>query len=404
MKTNRLGALVVLGFLASACSQASSADAPPPEPAAATPADAALEEALANAETGKDPIRTRTTLEELLAGSSLSKEDKVRVDKALARLLRDSDRERAVALLEDAVALGDEDAPKRLFAELTGHQPPSPWRSGAEPTIAPVAHALARYFPDASGERDVQIEQVLFGGTHELSERIGTFEIAGVLRQKAQAACGLCDEVRTKIHTSRSRMNLWSSIPREQSRLEHALVVLYVDETTMVPERYAKWLAAPIADVKKAIEEGKGLYAVKERPGAPPIVTLAAPRDAQLPAVEEAFAKATVIPREPVTVPLAEGLSKDEIRTGVRNRLGAFKQCFDALLARSPNARGKLELAFSVTGAGAVSEPRVTLDAGLDDPTFRACTEKVLSSVRYEAWSKDARAKTTVRYPIELTP
>ena len=407
MKTNRLGSLVLFGLLVAACGQTSSPDSQPAEqaPSASPASNAALEEALADAETGRDPARTRAALEACLAAPGLSKEDRVRADVALARLVQGSDAERAATLLEDAVSLGDEEVPKQLFALLAGHEPPSRWRYREEPTVAPVAVALSRLFPEATPEADVQIDIVVFGGAHQrTSNELGTFEIAGALRQKAVDACGLCDEVKTSIHTSRSGTSLWSSIPRYESRLERALVVIYVEEETMVPARYAKWLAAPIADVKKAIDAGDGLYAVKERPGAPPLVTIAAPRAPQLAAVEEAFARLTELPKEPVTVKVAQGLSKDEIRSGVRTRFGAFKQCYESLLERSPKAAGKVQLSFTVAGTGALTEPRVTLDPGLEDPAFRACTEKVLSSVHYGAWSKDANAKTTVRYPIELSP
>ena len=58
----------------------------------------------------------------------------------------------------------------------------------------------------------------------------------------------------------------------------------------MPPERYAQWLAAPIADIKAALERGEGFAAVKERPNAPPLVTIAAPRSSQFHGVESSNA------------------------------------------------------------------------------------------------------------------
>jgi signal transduction histidine kinase len=46
-------------------------------------------------------------------------------------------------------------------------------------------------------------------------------------------------------------------------------LVVYVDEQTILPERYAHWLAVPIADIKASLDRNEGFVAVKERPGTP---------------------------------------------------------------------------------------------------------------------------------------
>src|SRR5262249_388443 len=160
-------------------------------------------------------------------------------------------------------------------------------------------------------------------------------------------------------------------------------VVLYVDEETMPPERYSKWLAAPAADLHAAFSRGEGLLAVKERPGAPPLVTVAAPRVAQLLTVQADLAAMTELPKQPVTVTLHDALTKNEIQRGIRAHFGAFWSCYESLLTHRPEARGSAHLSFTVEGSGNVQDARVTLDGTLDDPELRACFEKATRSIHY---------------------
>jgi hypothetical protein len=371
---------------------------------AATPLG--VEAVLADVETGRDPVATRAAREALEARrASLAKGDRIAVDLALERLVGETDAPRAIALLEDATSLESEDAEKRLFARLAGHEAPSRNRRDRDDVVAESARALARFYPAATPDKKVEIDIVAFGAKDErASDNLGTFAIDGALRERAVEACGLCDEVKTNIHTHSSLSRLWSAIPRYEGRLEKALVVLYVTADTLVPEHYAKWLAAPSAVVSAALAHGQGLVAVEERPGAPPLVTIAAPRAAQLATVETSLAAMHELPKEPVVVKLPAKLSPSEIQSGVRARFGGFKGCYHSLLERRPDAAGKVELAYAIAGTGTISDVVVSLGGTLEDPAHRTCVEHVMASVRYPVWSTDPAAKTTVRYPITLEP
>lgn len=409
-----VSSVIVLGLLGTACSNGGAPDPVPGAPAAAAAAaagpaaangNAALEQALADVDTGRDPARVRASLEAVVADPATSREDRSRADVALARLLGATDKDRAVAVLEDAVSLGDSDAQNQLFTLLAGHAPPSPYRQHDDAPVAPIAQAFAHYFPAATPDRKVSVDIVEFGPTRDsqTQEALGTFAISTVLRKNAVESCGVCDEVKTNISTHRSHERLWSAIPQYAGgKLDQALVVLYVDAETMVPERYASWLAAPLGDVTAALEHGQGLVAVKERPGAPPLVTIAAPREAQLVTVEAALAAMHELPKAPVPVKLASGLSKEEIRDAVQARFGAFRGCYRELLERQPRSSGTAQISYTVKNTGEVTDAKVSLDPGIEEPAHRACFEKVVATLRYPAWSSDPKDKTTVRYPIVL--
>jgi hypothetical protein len=395
---------VVLGFVV-ACGHPNQTDPAATGAPTETTAQLSLEQILADSDTGRDPANVRAALEKVLADPAISKEDRIRADMALARVVEPTDKERAVSILEDAVSLGDEGAQKRLFSLLSGHDAPSPYRQRDDTPVAPIAFAFARSFPAATPDREVEIDVLTFGTPRDRSaEALGTLEIGSALRQNAVDACGLCDEVKTSIHTHRSNERLWSAIPHYSGRIDKALVVVYVDQETVLPERYAKWLAAPLADVNASLARGEGLVAVKERPGAPPLVTLAAPRASQLLTVESTLAQMKELPKEPVPVKLASGLSKEEVRSGVQARWSGFKACYEGLLQKQPKAAGAAEIAFTITATGEVADARVSLDPALEEPAHRACFDKVVASLRYPAWSKDPSAKTTVRYPIHFSP
>jgi hypothetical protein len=405
MKTTYSIAIALAPFFgAVACSNAPPLDGAPAAPPAASSTDA-LEQALTDVDTGRDPARTRAALEATIADGATSRGDRARADVALARLMESTDKERAALLLEDAVTLGDEDAQRRLFTLLAGHEPPSRWRQRDDTPVAASAIAFAKYYPPATPDAKVEIDIVRLGpDTTQAQAALGTFSIGAALRQNAIDACGLCDLVKTNVHTHESHEGLWSAIPTFTARLERALVVLYVDEETLVPERYAHWMAASLGDVRAAFARGDGLVAVKERPGAPPLVTIAAPRVSQLATVEASLAGMKELPKEPAAVKLESGLSKEEVRSAVQARFHAFKGCYESLLERRPKAGGHAHIAYTITSTGSVTDATVSLDPLLEDPEHRACFEKVIASLRYPAWSKDPKAKTTVRYPIRFSP
>ncbi|WP_394834365.1 AgmX/PglI C-terminal domain-containing protein [Pendulispora rubella] len=400
---NPMGTRIAFALvLLAGCGETSAAPGTAPAPANVT-SEGALEQALVDVDIGQNLETARETLTTTLASGTVSKADRVRADLALAKLLESTDKERAVTLLEDAASLDDEAAQKRLFRLLAGRDAPSSWLRNTWDAPPPAsAFAFARYFPAATADNEVDVQVLAFGGDARTTDTLGTFHVGDALRSSALDACGLCEQVKTSIRTSSSHMEFWSAIPAYAAKLEKALVVLYVDEETMVPERYAKWLAAPEADIRAAFARGEGLVAVKERPGAPPLVTVAAPRVAQLLTVEATLAAMGELPKQPVPVKVHDTLTKNEIQRGIRANFGAFWTCYEALVTRRPEARGKANLGFAVTASGKVEDVHVTLDATLEDPEVRACFEKATRAMHYPAWSKNPSAKTTVRYPIQL--
>lgn len=365
-----------------------------------------VDEALADAETGRDPAAAQARLETLLGDASLKKEDHARVALALSRIVEKAgDHERAIQLAEDATASGNEDAEKQLFLLLTGKTSPSQWsRRGDQGSPTDSARAFAKYWPAATPDRQVEVEMYLFGGGGSKESVQSPFDVAAALRQNAVDACGLCDEVKTKIHTHSSRETFWTGIPKYASKLDKALVVVYVDAETIPPARYEKWLAAPLADIQAAIGRGDGMVVVKERPGAPPLVTIAAPRMSQLGTMEAKLAGMSTLPLAPFTMKLPEALAAGEIQGAIRARFGAFRKCYEELLARKPGAGGKIELAYAIGNDGTPRDVVVNVPAALDDATLVACVKTTAEKTTYPAWSRDPKATTTVRYPITVTP
>lgn len=399
MKT--ITSLALVFPLLSACgSQAStpSADAAPMS---------TIDDAIAEAETGRDPAASRARLEAMLADGTQTAEDRGRVALALSRLAEAAgDQERAIALTEQSVALGNDSADARLFLLLTGKPQPNTAARRLNPQrIASSSRALSTYWPAATPDHKLDIEIYRFGG---LDEWEGTpanaFDVGAVLRDNAITACGYCEDPRTKIHTHTSQTNFWSDIPRYESKLDHALVVVYVDSETIPPSRYGKWLATSTDAIEAAFARGDGLVAVKDRPAAPPLVTIAAPRFLQLEQVETAFSNMAKLPFAPVTVSLQERLAPAEIRSTVRSKLPMLRGCYDALLARNPSAAGSLEMSFTVGNDGTTRNPQLQMPASLEDATFRACIESAEASLRFPVWSHDPKSSTTVKYPITLTP
>jgi hypothetical protein len=307
-----------------------------------------------------------------------------------------------VTLVEDAVASGNEEAEKRLFVLLKGEGPASPW-TRRDPTrpVSASARALAKYFPAATADRKVEIEIAHFGGLRDRGPwPSGAFDVGEALHDDAVRACGLCDEVKTNIDTSSWRSGGWTAIPRALGRLDRALVVTYVDADTIPPARYERWFGASIAELKEALDAGDGLVAVKERPNAPPLVTIAAPRIALLRAVEDKFAEMETLPLAPKRITLERALSHEEVQAGIRMRQAAYRACYEDLLHRKSDAAGTIEMAFTIRADGSLKDLTSKVDGTLDDSVFRACILDTTRTVRYPRWSNVPSHTTTVRYPL----
>lgn len=399
-----LALAVGLGTLAAGCGNGTTttqSTGSAPETAQAPSVD----EAIADGETGHDPAAAQAKLETLLADATLTKDDHARVALALSRLVDATDHERAIKLAEDAVAAGSSDAEDRLFTLLSGNPPPNRYaRRGPIGEVTPAARAFAKYWPAATPDRQVEIEMDMFGGTDSGGGPRGAFDVSSALREAAVAACGLCDTVKTDIHTHSSRESNWASIPRYESKLDHALVVVYVDADTIPPARYQKWVAAPIADVQAAIGRGEGMFAIKDRTGAPPLVLIAAPRLSQFGTVEAKLAQTSAFPAEPVKVALSAHLEPAEIQDAVRMRFGAYRKCYETLLGSRPGAGGRMELAFTIGNDGKPRDVVVDLSSALKDDTLATCVKTTTEHLRFPAWSADPKATTTVKYPIVVTP
>ncbi len=366
-----------------------------------------IDDSLAEAETGRDPAGSRAHLEAILADSTQSADDRGRVALALSRLAEASgDHERAVTLAEQAVALNTDAADARLFSLLTGKEQPSGAGRRLIPQRIPSsARAFAKYWSAATPDHPTEIEIDSFGGLDSWEGGPSSvFDVGAALRDKAVDACGYCDDPKVKIHTHSSREGFWTAIPRYQGKLDHALVVVYVDAQTIPPPRYAQWLAVGTAAIEDAFSRGDGLVAVKERPSAPPLVTIAAPRFTQLEQVETALAAMATLPFTPSTITLHERLAPYEIRTTVRSRLPVLRGCYQSLLGRNASAAGTLEASFTVASDGSTRGIQVQIPQTLEEPTFRTCVESALQAMQFPAWSRDAKATTTVKYPINLTP
>jgi hypothetical protein len=270
----------------------------------------------------------------------------------------------------------------------------------AEGDFSPVALALADYFPAKSGSMTVKI--LTFGGRGASAEKDTTFEIGDAARSKAGAACQLC--ARLSVSTSFSRHGDWTGMLSERAAAEESLVVYYYDlGANKIPERYDASLPMPTKAIDAELAKDSGLIVVKQRPGKPPVILLAAPRTSQLRAVQSAFAEMKTLPDAPVPVKVKTGLMADEIQGVVRSSYKNVKGCYETLLEKTPQAAGKFEMEFAVDGEGHVKNPKISSkDEPLRETTFLACVTKYVESLEFPATRLSG--DTTVRYPITVHP
>ncbi|MFO0676492.1 MAG: AgmX/PglI C-terminal domain-containing protein [Polyangiaceae bacterium] len=401
----KMFSVLSLSILATACNDlgTGSSTTTTTRGVATSQTDVAVEEALADLDTGKSPPAARAKLDAALAQGEMPKEKRGAALLALANATLPTDREKGITLLEEAIAQGEEKAESKLFSVLTGHELPSGsrWNRGGPPPAA-FAEALVKYFPENPQDHAVHVDLLGFGGTRSL-ENLGTFNVAAAIRQKDAQVCASCPETKTNVRASMRFKTSWTGIPESVAQMETSLVVLYLDKETMLPERYARWAAAPLADIQAAIDKGEGFVAVKERPNAPPLVTIAAPRATQWRQTEAALASTSSIPDKPLYVKF-DGLDKEEIQFGVRGRFPEFKKCYEKVLSVKKDAAGDVEFAFAVTGKGTVTDLVVTGTGALDEAGMKACMAKGLEGAKFPEWSSDPAARTTVKYPVKFAP
>lgn len=320
-------------------------------------------------------------------------------------------KESAVGVLEDVLVstglhsennkLAEEARAALREALTTVQQRRSVVPGSKDGEYAPIAVALAQAFPVKGNAMTVKL--ITFGGRSVQREKDSnaTFEVGAAARAKASAECPLCTPLGISTHASRH--GDWTGMFEERSAIEDALVVYYYDlGSNKVPARYDSALPLPTNEIDAELEKGNGLIAVKQRSGQPPIVLLAAPRNVQLRAVEAKFAEMTALPETPVSVKVSDALTSDEIQSVIRSGFKGFKDCYEALLQRTPQAAGTFEFEFTVA-KGMVKSPRVTSkDASLREEGFLGCVTQELRALEFPKTRKDEA--TTVRYPITVRP
>lgn len=383
----------------------------PEEPAAAEPlaegAAVRVEQAERAIDLGRDLAGARAALAAVIADRTAPADVRDRAAMSLSRAHElANDKEGAVAVIESLLAEhandhpwpGQDAAERRLRKLLTGKEtgPEAP-RSAAEKT-SPFARALAGFFP-AKKDAPVEVSIVAFGGSSDVSDAHGTFQIAAALREKAQEACPLCEN-KVNVRTSSSRTGSWTAIPAMKDRLGTSLTVFYSHLGDPIPSRYEALLPVSMAEVTAHLAKGEGVMIAKERPGAPPVILLAAPRAAQLADVEEALAARTSLPSTLEAVKVPASLKPQEIQAVVRGKFGSFRKCYEDLLPRAPAAAGKIVLAFGIQGDGSIADLDVSAEGAVDDGTMTRCMTEAASKLRFDATG----VTTTVKYPIAFSP
>ncbi|WP_437815311.1 AgmX/PglI C-terminal domain-containing protein [Sorangium sp. So ce1078] len=372
----------------------------------------AIEQAERRLDAGREIAAARQALSEVLADPSVTPDQRDQARLAMSRVLEaEGDKEAAIAAVESLLgdhAVGEpwplqRAAERRLRLLVTGsEEKPLPEEPIDARLASPFARALARCFPvPESGSRELTIRVFAFGGSRDVSDRLRTFALPTAIRSLRQEACPRCDDQVAIDHTS-SRTDGWTQIPAARPLLGSSLAVFYFDlGNQRIPARYDADLPLPTAEIVARLEQGEGLIAVRERGGAPPAILIAAPRQAQLPAVEEALAAMNELPAGPVAVPLPDGLAPAEVQAVVRTGFPAYRTCYEALLERRPDAAGKVPLSFAILGDGTVADVLVdAATATLRDATTDRCMVEATRGLRFPAIGK----KTTVVYPIEFSP
>jgi hypothetical protein len=403
-----LVALVALGAGLAACSNGAETGELDPRralPAAeakprATTVALTIEQAERALDVGRAPADAKKLLEGVVADPSATVEERDQATLALSRALELSgDTEGAITRVEALLAAHAEDkrwpmetaASDRLRKLVTGHdEDPHRLRLEADEEVAPFAHALTRYFTPANDGaapgKTTQITILTFHGESSESSKLGTWNIAGALKAERREACPFCDDTMQHTSTWRSGEGSWTALPKRAAQLRVALGVFYFDlGEGRVPARYDAELPMPSAEIAARLEKGEGLVMARERPNAPPVILIAAPREAQLGLVEAALAAMKTLPLEPITVPIAAGLRPSEIQGVIRGATATYRKCYEAVLEKAPEVAVKVELAFTVREDGSVERPSIGEASTLHDATLERCFLDVTSALVFPA-------------------
>lgn len=382
--------------------------------AAAEPAvaDAAVrvEQAERALEVGRDVAAARATLAAVTGDKNAPPDVRERAAMSLSRaceVLKDT--ECAIRTVEDLLAAhgddrrwpGAEKAEKRLRKLLTGKDEKDSLQQRHLDKTSAFAHVLAGHFAKKDTKEPVEISLLAFGSDGHTSRDLGTFNVEDALREKAQQDCPACDDG-LKLRAWFSQTDSWTAIPAMKSRLGGSIVAFYTHLADPIPARYDELLPIAMSEVTAHLQKGEGLVVAKERAGAPPVILVAAPREAQLAEVERTLAEMDKLPVSPVVVKVSPNVTQHEIKGVMRaNAMPALKKCYEELLGRTPAATGKLELSFAIEGSGELTGLEAKATDTLDDATFVQCTANGVKGLRFPA---SGAARTTVKYPFTFSP
>jgi hypothetical protein len=406
--------LITAAALVAGCAGTGDPGTDPEEPAApAAPRSQGtalqIERAGRSLDVGRDLAGARAALDQVLADPTITCDQRDEARLGLSRALEaGGDREGAIAAVEALLADHpdgarfplEEVAAARLRKLVTGSEAEPPRHVEKPGPVSPFARVLARWFPAPTASKaSVDVRLQFFGGSEEASARIGTFAIGAALHDLRREACTFCDD-HLSIQTDMGRSGSWVDIPRNRARLPGTLNVFYFDlGAGRIPARYDAELPLPSAEIAARLAKGDGLVAARERPGAPPVLLIAAPREVQLEQVEEALAAMKTLPTEPVAVPVVGARQPDEIQAVVRASFGAFRSCYEAVLRTSPTARGTAKMHFVIRDDGAIEGVSAVTDGPLRDA--EACLVAAFKGLSFPA---AVGGKVTVTYPIAFSP
>jgi hypothetical protein len=99
----------------------------------------------------------------------------------------------------------------------------------------------------------------------------------------------------------------------------------------------------------------------------------------------------TPTPIDTVSTPIPEdqGLSEDEISTGIQKHRTSFFKCYTQLLQKEPTSKGKVSLSFTIENNGKMSVAEVTASE-LPNAEFKKCLIDVLRRVEFRSFKGPA--------------
>lgn len=349
-------------------------------------------------------------LEQLLESEELEGAERDEVLFALSRACElNGDEEGAVDAVEQILIANaakeryetQELAERRLRLLLTGTEETSALRLPASSNVPPVTWALAELFEPGPDGR-VLVDVHTFGRPRNDSG--GIYEIAEAKRFKLDQ--DLSSQI--KVSQSISASGSWLSLPKamgeqqdDMPQADRSMLVFYYDlGDHRVPSRYDEYLPLPSEEIAAILESGQGLVAARKREHGKPVIVIAAPRMAQLEAVEDAFSQLTEVPYTQVLVPLKPNLTPGEIQGTIRSSRGQMRKCYEEGLKRDKTMQGKIDLSFEIDGAGNVSNATIGEGTTLREPAFVKCMMSNLMTLKFPASGE----KTKVTYPIVMSP